>query len=229
MRSKNTSDNKHLLSILIVIGLSLAAWAVEESRSTFSPNAIQDLLYVLAESNREPLKQGDDLDIDESDYRVQRFPDVIVSKNYRDVFAMSLKPQPISDYSICLNSIDSASLESLPVFGPKLAGRTIKYRDLLGGFISPVQLIDVYGFDEGKLLKVNKWFKCDTALIEKICVDTASWQTLRKHPYIGKSGATVITRYAKHNSLDQTSQLRNLPQMNDSTWGRWRPYIEICN
>ena len=35
---------------------------------------------------------------------------------------------------ICLNSVDSIGLDSLPVFGPVLIYRTIKFRDALGGF-----------------------------------------------------------------------------------------------
>ena len=229
MKSRNSFDSKHLLSILIVIGLSLAAWAVEESRKSFHSSAINDFLFVLAEYNRQ--ERGVEKYTPETDAPRESAIsyDIVVSKNYRDVFAKSTNSEPIKDFSICLNSVDSASLEALPVFGPTLSGRTIKYRELLGGFVSPVQLLDVYGFDEGKLDKVQKWFNCDTSLVEKICVDTASWATLRKHPYIGKSGATVITRYSKHHTLDQISQLQSLPQMNDSTWGRWSPYIEICN
>lgn len=227
MRSKNTSDSKHLLSILIVIALSLAAWAVEESRRTVDQGAINDFLYVLSESHLGKYS----VQAEQSTEVLAAAPtsDIVVSKYYRDVFAKSLQPKPILEHSIDLNSIDSISLEALPVFGPKLASRTVKYRDMLGGFVAPIQLLDVYGFDEEKLRKVESWFICDTTLIKKICVDTASWYTLKKHPYIGKSGATVISRYVRHNTLDQTSDLKSLPQMNDSTWNRWRPYIGICD
>ncbi|MBN1108862.1 MAG: helix-hairpin-helix domain-containing protein, partial [Bacteroidales bacterium] len=47
-----------------------------------------------------------------------------------------------------LNTCDSAMLEALPGLGPVLSARIIKYRKLLGGYVSAEQLREVYGLSE---------------------------------------------------------------------------------
>ena len=139
------------------------------------------------------------------------------------------KPQAPSNNSINLNEVDSATLESLPVFGPILSGRAIKFRNALGGFISVQQLLDVFGFNEEHYSKVHKWFYIQEDDIVKICVNSASWSDLKRHPYIGYDGARIIDRYRTHNQIYELSQLKALPNMSDSTWSRWVPYLKICN
>lgn len=63
----------------------------------------------------------------------------------------------------------------------------------------------------------------------KICVNSASWSDLKRHPYIGYDGARIIDRYRAHNQIHELSQLKALPNMSDSTWSRWVPYLKICN
>lgn len=230
MRSKNTSDSKHLLAILIVVLLSIAAWAVEERRSKFDSNAINEFLLVLNEFSTLPESPSTkEVILEANAVKEDKHSGVILTKYYRDVFKQAVSKPKVIDGSIDLNSVDSTYLESLPVFGPVLSSRVIRYREKLGGFISPRQLLDVYGLNDEMFSKVEAWFFCNESLVEKLCVDTASWKTLRAHPFIGKSGATVISNYAKHNDLRSLSQLKELPMMNDSTWGRWEPYIKICD
>lgn len=219
-----------MLSILIVILLSIVAWAVEESRGNRSEEAVSSFLSVLNEFDIEGGVAPQLTPALEAS-RPSRVLEtkLVLTKNYRDVFSKTRSVSEITPNSICLNSIDSAGLEALPVFGPVLAGRTVKFRNLLGGFVVPMQLLDVYGFDSEKLSKVEPWFKCELDSVRKICVDTASWKSLKSHPYIGSSGATAITRFVKHNDLTNLAQLENMPQMNDSTWGRWEPYVKICD
>ena len=89
MKSKNSSDSKHLLSILRVTVLSLAAWAVEESRKSFDSNAVNDFLFVLAEYNRPEqvfVKHTSGIDVPGESLSTY---DIFFSKNYRDLFAKS--------------------------------------------------------------------------------------------------------------------------------------------
>ncbi len=52
-----------------------------------------------------------------------------------------------------LNTADSVTLLSLYGIGPSFAKRIMKYRNLLGGFYNKTQLLEVYGFDQDRLIK----------------------------------------------------------------------------
>ena len=146
------------------------------------------------------------------------------SYNSNTLYAPVVTPAP---FSININDIDSISLERLPVFGPVLSGRTVKYRKLLGGFVDVRQLQEVYGFSDESFNKVAGWFKVDYENVVKICIDTASWSQMRKHPYIGFEGARMIERYRRHHEINTLDDLRGMPLMNDSTWEVWSPYLKV--
>ncbi len=65
-----------------------------------------------------------------------------------------------------------------------MAERVIKYRKLLGGFYTPDQLAEVYGFPVQKLKAARKYLLVDTSKIHKINIRTADFRTLVRHPYI---------------------------------------------
>jgi DNA uptake protein ComE-like DNA-binding protein len=131
--------------------------------------------------------------------------------------------------SLHLNSMDSVDFEKLPVFGPVLSSRTVKFRTALGGFIYVSQLKEVYGIDDEAFDKIKSWFDPSLSPVSKLCADSASWTTLKRHPYIGFEGARMIERYRKHHKLNAIDDLSLMPQMDDSLWGVWSPYLKICS
>ena len=131
--------------------------------------------------------------------------------------------------SLQLNSMDSVDFEKLPVFGPVLSSRTVKFRTALGGFIFVSQLKEVYGIDDEAFNKIKNWFDPSLSPVSKLCADSASWATLKRHPYIGFEGARMIERYRKHHELGVLEDLSLMPQMDDSLWAVWSPYLKICS
>ena len=67
-----------------------------------------------------------------------------------------------------LNAADTAILKSLPGIGSAYASRIIKYRDLLGGFYSPKQLLEVYNFPEETFENISEYLSADTLKLEKL-------------------------------------------------------------
>ena len=96
---------------------------------------------------------------------------------------------------IDLNRADSAVLERLPGLGPVLSSRIIKYRKLLGGFVSAEQLNEVYGLPETtyKLL-AGKVF-ADSSLITRININVAGLNELSSHPYLNRYDSQAILKY----------------------------------
>ncbi len=97
--------------------------------------------------------------------------------------------------SISLNACDSADLERLPFLGPVLSGRIIKYRNLLGGFVSVVQLKEVYGISDTAYAALSGRFYIDSSLVRQIDINLASFGELLRHPYLDMSDVQSIFRY----------------------------------
>ena len=238
MKSFSTKSNKkvtslrddafHLASIIIVILLSLLAWGVESMRTPSTKAAITEFLEVL---NTWPIYDKAHLaqvipltePIPKSSYS-KPSSTFKPSNNSNKYYSQVINPEP---FSLDLNTIDSISLERLPVFGPVLSGRTVKYRTILGGFVNVNQLQEVYGIDKDSFNKVAGWFIVDQKNVVKICVDTASWSQMRSHPYFGVDGARMIERYRKHHEINSIDDLKLMPLMNDSIWNVWSPYIKV--
>jgi competence protein ComEA len=96
---------------------------------------------------------------------------------------------------INLNKSDSATLERLPGLGPVLSSRIIKYRKLLGGYVSAEQLREVYGLHEETYnLLIGRVF-ADSSDIIGININDAGFVELSKHPYLDRYDIKAILKY----------------------------------
>jgi DNA uptake protein ComE-like DNA-binding protein len=94
-----------------------------------------------------------------------------------------------------INSADSASLDRLPGIGPVLSSRIIKYRNLIGGFVSVDQLKEVYGLKEETFNMISTRLYADSLLIRKIKINKADYRELIRHPYFQRSEVPGILKY----------------------------------
>ena len=129
---------------------------------------------------------------------------------------------------IDLNSCDSADLERLPVLGPVLSSRVIKYRNILGGFVSVSQLSEVYGISDSALTVIADRLMADTARITRIEINRAGFGELLRHPYIERSEVQSILKYRELNgyvgSIDDLVENRILTEAKAE---RLRPYLSF--
>jgi hypothetical protein len=82
-----------------------------------------------------------------------------------------------------LNRADSADLLPLPGIGPVYASRIVRYRNLLGGFVSHDQLKEVYGLPPATVEMLRQRTMIDTSLVRKIFLDSITFRELLRHPY----------------------------------------------
>ena len=102
----------------------------------------------------------------------------------------SRKPQLMD-----LNTCDSAALEALPGIGPVLSVRIIRYRNLIGGFVSVGQLREVYGLPEETYNLISDRLSADSLLVRKIRINSAGYTELIRHPYFKRDDVTAILKY----------------------------------
>jgi len=94
-----------------------------------------------------------------------------------------------------LNKCDSASLVALPGIGPVLSARILKYRSLIGGYVSVLQLKEVYGLPEETFNLISSRVSADSLSIRKIMINEYDFKQLIRHPYFQKSDVISILKY----------------------------------
>ncbi|MBQ5529055.1 MAG: helix-hairpin-helix domain-containing protein, partial [Bacteroidales bacterium] len=94
-----------------------------------------------------------------------------------------------------LNGADSAALVSLRGIGPWYARKILDYRDRLGGFVAPEQLLEIDGIDAERYAGFADGITVDPSRIRRLDLWHASDTVLARHPYLGPKGARSIVRY----------------------------------
>lgn len=89
-----------------------------------------------------------------------------------------------TDGMVELNGADTTLLKQLRGIGSGYARTIVNYRNKLGGFYAKEQLLEVYRFKEETYQKIQHQLQVDTTLIQKIPINEASIDELKRHPYI---------------------------------------------
>ena len=138
-----------------------------------------------------PLPQGSDYPVDS--LRSEETPPTVaptvevagtVSKLFRKYEAPVLH--------IELNTADTLLLTELRGIGPGYARRIVGYRERLGGFYRPEQLLEVYGFTDELYDKIAAFVWVDPKQIKSLRVNALGAAQLKRHPYIGYYQAVAL-------------------------------------
>jgi competence protein ComEA len=128
---------------------------------------------------------------------------------------------------IDLNNTDSAQLERLPGIGPILASRIIKYKNLLGGYFSKKQLLEVYGITNDLYKRIENNITVNNRNILKININTATYGQLIRHPYIGKEKTKWIVKKRKEKLFENINELKDVFINKEKELENLLPYIEL--
>ncbi|MFA6947269.1 MAG: helix-hairpin-helix domain-containing protein [Pedobacter sp.] len=130
--------------------------------------------------------------------------------------------------SIELNSADSLKLESVRGIGPVFASRIIRFRNRLGGFYNKEQLKEVYGMDSVKYNQLKDLIHVNTGLIRKINLNTATFDEIKRHPYLTYKQMNAIIQYrSQHGSFKSIDDLRNVAILNEEIIRKIEPYFAL--
>jgi competence ComEA-like helix-hairpin-helix protein len=128
-----------------------------------------------------------------------------------------------------LNRADTTQFKQLKGIGSALSKRIVKYRDLLGGFISKEQIREVYGLDSTVIHELFQFgYLEENAPFRKLNVNTASVQELDAHPYISPKIANIIVSYRQqHGKYTSIENLYNIRVLDKATLEKLTPYLSF--
>jgi competence protein ComEA len=126
-----------------------------------------------------------------------------------------------------LNSADTTELMKLRGIGPTFAKRIVKYREMLGGYYSVQQLMEVYGFDSIKYELIKEEVFVNDSLIQKMKLNKASAKELASHIYIDWKLANAIINYRFKKKFESIDELKEIYLVNDSLFRKLAPYFSL--
>ena len=133
-----------------------------------------------------------------------------------------------SGISIELNNTDSAELIKLRGIGPVFASRIIRYRELLGGFSSCLQLLEVYNFPEETFRDIRENISVDTLCIKKMRINFAGYNELIRHPYLSKEEVRDILDYKEeHGPFKSAAGFISCGLVDSAKIEKLTPYINF--
>jgi len=148
-----------------------------------------------------------------------------------DELTLLSKPKDRKEVKIIyinMNTADTNQWKSLKGIGSKRANRIVKYRTLLGGFVSKNQLSEIYGLSDSLVEEIKPKLMLDSLKLIKININYASKKELATHPYISWNLANAILNYkVQHGDYDSLSKIKQIHLVNDDLYRKIVPYISL--
>jgi DNA uptake protein ComE-like DNA-binding protein len=133
-----------------------------------------------------------------------------------------------ADVIVDLNSADTTLLMQVNGIGRGYAKGIVRFRQLLGGFVSVAQLSEVFGMRPENLEKIRPYCRVNTDLVQKIKVNVASAERLKAHPYIRfYKGKAIYELRRKKGKLHDITDLKELPELTPDDLVKLKPYLSF--
>ncbi|WP_395802991.1 helix-hairpin-helix domain-containing protein [Daejeonella sp.] len=134
-----------------------------------------------------------------------------------------------SQFSVIeINSADSVTLLKIRGIGPSFASRIIRFRNRLGGFYKLEQLQEVYGIDSLKFSQIKDQIRVDSDLIQKINVNTATFEQFKKQPYLSYKQINALIQYRRqHGNFKTIDDLKKIMVLNEEIIRKIEPYFSF--
>jgi DNA uptake protein ComE-like DNA-binding protein len=124
-----------------------------------------------------------------------------------------------------INLADSVQLISLPMIGPVLSSRIIKYRTKLGGFYSVEQLNEVYGLKPETLSAIESKIIVNSSEIKKININNVTVNDLKQHPYFKSIAVPIVSYREQHGNYQSPKDLMNIDVIDQALLDKITPYL----
>jgi len=149
-------------------------------------------------------------------------PDTLSKEQRKEAFK-DYKPKPMD-----VNSIDEKKLQYVRGIGPFYAEKIIQYRNMLGGYYSFNQILEINRFSPELLDSLKTRCFIDVEKIQKMDLNTVSSDDLQSHPYFRLSVARdIITLRELKGRFSKVEDILESEFIDQKLFNRIRPYLEI--
>jgi competence protein ComEA len=157
--------------------------------------------------------------VTDADYkRLESYINLPVSDHYTKKAAQGVV--------IEINTADSAKLTMIHGIGPSFARRIVRYRDRIGGFYNKEQLKEVFGVDDAKYAEIKNEVAVDGKQVTKLNVNTATFDQLRRFPYLSFKQMNAILEYRnQHGDYESLADMKNIAILDDGILRKIGPYL----
>lgn len=132
------------------------------------------------------------------------------------------------DIIVDINTADTTLLMQVKGIGRGYAKGIVRYRQLLGGYVSVDQLKELYGMRPENFEKIKPFCRVESIVLKKITVNTATTEKLDAHPYINFYQAKAIYQLRrKKGKLHSIDELSSLSEFSPTQIEKIKPYLSF--
>lgn len=126
-----------------------------------------------------------------------------------------------------LNKATKKELEALKGIGDYYSDMIIKYRNLLGGYYSKKQLLEVYNFRPETFSHIKDQVTANPGAVQKISLNTTGFKELIRHPYINELQTKEILELQKQGELQDVALLYEKKIFSDTIYHKIKHYLQV--
>ena len=209
------------------IGFSQAQSAAivhyRNARRGFRSRSEMEKCFVLGEAFWKCFEGKIDYDLPEQN----KLSKSVSGKAFADTVKKNVKKTPVL---VELNSADTSSLRMLRGIGPYWAYRICNYRQKLGGFLHPRQLLEIQGMDSTLYFSILPSLLTDSLFVDKIPINRVSAHRLQQHPYFRKNLAVALVNYReRHGPYKTPEELRRCLLVDPHIFRKIVPYLSFAD
>ncbi len=138
----------------------------------------------------------------------------------------SVLTKDVEKLMVELNTATEEELKKIKGIGNYFAIQIIKYRNALGGYNAKEQLLEVPKMDSARYAQVSPFVEVNTKAVHKININTATFDQLKGHPYIGYNIALSLLNYRMTHGLFQSvSDIKKSMLITDKNYPKISYYL----
>lgn len=127
-----------------------------------------------------------------------------------------------------INLSDTSQWKQLKGIGSKRARQIVKYRSLLGGFVTAEQIKEVYNINDSLYNSISQYLSIKDSSIKKININSCTIKQLKNHPYVKWNIANSIVSYRdQHGSYKSLNELLKIHIISNELYFKIVSYLTI--
>jgi DNA uptake protein ComE-like DNA-binding protein len=138
--------------------------------------------------------------------------------------------KPRRNAPLDINAAPAEEWAELPGIGPGYAGRIVRFREALGGFVAVEQVAETFGLPDSVFRQIAPLLVYDGRPPRTLDPNRATEEQLEAHPYLSPSQARAVVRYRERSGgFPSVDALQILSPFQDSKipFLKIKPYLQI--